>query len=245
LLGFGLLLEEVPGILGQVEKGLLHEPADHPGIGATAGHRSGFPVVLPDLSEESLSHAVVGAFGEILLSAGVVASPLLLDGVDVEDSLFLAVLGDVAGRGAAGEVDQEADLVDENLVQGFSEIVRSEGHLDELDPLVVVWKMDGFGVYDGHFVELEVPLDQRDRSSPDRPVSHYAHVVDVTVNWIAFHLLFKVIIHLSENKEILKDYPQPHPYTPHTNSVPLHSPGLGLLFPRLTPKRTQFEFLFC
>jgi len=99
---FGLLLEEVAGILGQVEDGLLDEPADHSGVGSTAGDRSGVPVVLFDFSEKSLSHSVVGALGEVLLSVRVVASPFLLDGVDVENSLFLAVLDDVAGRSAAG-----------------------------------------------------------------------------------------------------------------------------------------------
>jgi len=106
----------VAGIFGQVEEGLLYEPADHSGIGSTAGDRSGLPVVLPDFSEKSLSHSIVGALGEILLSVGVVASPLLLDGVDVENSLFLAVLGEIAGRSSAGKVDEEANLVDKDFV---------------------------------------------------------------------------------------------------------------------------------
>ena len=47
--------------------------------------------------------------------------------------------------------------------------------------------MLGFWIYDGHFVEAEVPFDERDSASADGAVSDNADVVDVSVEGITFH----------------------------------------------------------
>lgn len=152
--------------------------------------------MLPDFFEKSFPHAVVGALCKILLSVGVVTGPLFFDCINVENSLLLTVLDDITGGGAAGEIDEEAHLVDKHFVEDFFEVLGGESDLNEFDLFVLIGEVLWFRVDDGHLLKFEVPLDQGHCSSADGPMSNNADVINVAVEGIAFHLLFKVIIQL-------------------------------------------------
>jgi hypothetical protein len=117
----------------------------------------------------------------------VVAFPLFLDGVDVEDALLLAVLDEVGGGCANGEVDAKADLAGKDLVEDGSEVLAGEGDLEEGDGVGGLWKFDGFRVDDGDFIKLEVAFDQGQGALADRAVAHDADVVYVTVKLMLLH----------------------------------------------------------
>jgi hypothetical protein len=68
------------------------------------------------------------------------------------------------------------------LIQDVSEIVPGESHLNERDFLTDFWEFNGMGVDDGDFIKFEVPLNQWQGSLPYRAMSHYANVVNVSVN---------------------------------------------------------------
>lgn len=95
LLGLGVRFQREGKVLCKVEECLLSEPADHARVGPAAGDSSRFKALLANFLEEGLSEAVVASLFEVDLFVGVEALPLLLDGVDVEDALPLAVEHDV------------------------------------------------------------------------------------------------------------------------------------------------------
>ena len=95
----GFLRKIEVGVLGQVEEGLLDEPADHTWVGSATGNCSGLVVVLADIMEESLPESIVASLLKTKVFVGIVSLPLLLDRVDIEDSLLLAVLHDLRGGG--------------------------------------------------------------------------------------------------------------------------------------------------
>ena len=92
-------------------------------------------------------------------------SPFFFDCINVEDSFLLAVLDDIASRSAAGKVYKKTYFIDKNFVKDIFIVFSCESNLDELDLLVLIWKVLWFGVYHGHLVEFEVPFDQGDCSS--------------------------------------------------------------------------------
>ena len=113
--------------------------------------------------------------------------PLLFNSIDVEYSCFLTVLYDVACGCTAGEVDQEAYFAHKDFIEDLFVVWLSDGEFDELNFGIWIWEMLGFWIYDGHFVEAEVPFDERDSASADGAVSDNADVVDVSVEGITFH----------------------------------------------------------
>ena len=69
--------------------------------------------------------------------------------------------------------------------------------------------MLGVRVDDCHLVEAEVPLDQGDRPSSDRPVPNYAHHVQVPIHIILLHFV-PIIYNMPPPVPILTS---PHPPT--------------------------------
>jgi len=113
---FWLLLKEVSCIFDEIEKCLFYKPADHSGIGSTAGNCSGFPVVLVNFFKKSLSHAIVRALWKFLFSVGIMTSPFFFDCVNVENSFFLTILDDIAGRSATWEIYKEANFINKHFI---------------------------------------------------------------------------------------------------------------------------------
>lgn len=163
----GFLRKVEIGVLGQVEESLLDEPADHAWVGSAAGNCSCFVVVLADIMEESLPESVVASLLKTKVFIGVVSFPLLLDSVDIEDSLLLAVLHDLRGGGSYREVDTKAYLAHKHLVQYRLEVVLVKPLLNELSVLELVGQVHWIWVDDGQLVESEVPPEQGHGSSPD------------------------------------------------------------------------------
>jgi len=93
------------------------------------------------------------------------ACPLFFNSVNIEDSFLLAVLSDITCRCSARQVDKEAHLPNKDFVQDLLVVLVSEAYFDELDLWIYVREMLRIWIYDGHFVEFEVPLDQGDCSS--------------------------------------------------------------------------------
>lgn len=91
LLCLGLRFQREGDVLCKVEECLFGEPADHARVGPAAGDSSRFKALFANFLEEGLSEAVVASLFEVDFFVGVEALPFLLDCVDVEDALPLAV----------------------------------------------------------------------------------------------------------------------------------------------------------
>jgi len=121
-----------------------------------------------------------------------VSIPLFFGGVDVENFPLLAVNDDVQGRYADSNLKTKTSLADINFVQYFPEIVRIKTNLQKFDSLVLFRQTNRVWIDDRHFVEFEVPFDQRDRSTPNRAVADHTDFFDVAVYWIVLHFVDKL-----------------------------------------------------
>ncbi len=115
------------------------------------------------------------------------AGPGLDDGVDVERADLAAIAHDVERGGVDREVDAEGLALAglEMLAENLAIIVPGEAELDELDAALVeqaavrVVRVDDD---EAILVELEVALDQRQRSLADRSESdHHDRAFDAPV----------------------------------------------------------------
>ena len=172
---------------GEIDERLLDEPGHHARIGAAAGDRGRSARVLAPLLEHRLAQGVVGARLVAEVLRVIEARPGLDDGVDVERADLAAVAHDVERGGVDREVDAEALALagPEMLAEDLAIIVPGEAELDELDAALVeqaavrVVRVDDD---EALLVELEMALDQRQRSLADRPESdHHDRAFDAPV----------------------------------------------------------------
>ncbi len=171
----------------QIDERLLDEPRHHARIGAAARDRRRPARIFPPLGEHGFAQCVVGTLfvGDRLVE--IEADPGLDDGVDVERANLSAITHYVE----RGRIDREVDA--ETLagpgLQIFAEhvavIVAGDRQLNVADAaLVEQGAVAVVGVDDDEMrlVELEMPLDQRQRAPADRPeADHHDRAVDASM----------------------------------------------------------------
>ena len=173
---------------GKVHKRLLHQPGDHAGIGAAGGDRGGAARVVVLFLEQGLAQRIVGAAGIVGLGVEIEAEPRLDDGVDIEHAELAAEMHQVNRAGVDRQVDAKAlaAAIGQQWRQQLLVILLGHRFLDEGDAAVVEQLAVGVArIDDGHprLVELEMALDERQRSPADRAEADHHHgAADFTVN---------------------------------------------------------------
>ena len=181
-------LKSMPRSLARLTSACLTNQDTMPGLAPQRRPRSCRPGCLRFSARTRLAQRIVGARGVVGLLVEIEAEPGLDDRVDVEHAELAAELHQVERAGVDRQVDAEALAAALGQQRRQQLLVVLLGHrvLDEGDAALVEQLPVGVArVDDRHarLVELEMALDQRQRSAADRAeADHHDRAGDLAVD---------------------------------------------------------------